>query len=216
MGRAVWSFDSGEPITTYIVCFGFTSRHRSGGVLVACTPEGYVLDAFEFMGSESCTQRYVFIARLKELFPDLACVFHDDACHLRQFADRRAAWSGFGKKLAHPLMKYILDRFHASGHVDQWCKDNVHPENEENIPFAEGRNTSRCEIFFSTLARHKHVFRTMGRWTAIFFLQEIVEMRNDDWCDVNTSDSTRSVTLSSSSSSSASSSCSTTNTDTDA
>ena len=45
------------------------TARRSGGFLVACTPEGFVLDAFEFMGAESCSQRYLFLARVKDMFP---------------------------------------------------------------------------------------------------------------------------------------------------
>ena len=42
---------------------------RSGGFLLACTPQGYILDVFEFMGTESCSQRYFFIARVEATFP---------------------------------------------------------------------------------------------------------------------------------------------------
>jgi hypothetical protein len=117
---------------------------RSGGFLVACTPEGFVTDAFEFMGAESCSQRYLFVARLKELFPDLNVLMHDDACHLRRFADGRAHRSPFAKLLAYPQMHYILDRFHARSHVDQWCKDNVHPKIPLNDELVKNRNSSRC------------------------------------------------------------------------
>lgn len=155
-------------------------RARSGGFLVACTPEGFVLDAFEFMGAESCAQRYFFVARLKDLYPELKVIFHDDACHLRRFADSRAHLSPFGRDLSYPLLRYILDRWHARNHVDPWCKENVHPKNEENQPFVEGQNTSRCEILFSWLRKYKHMFRTMGRWSANFFIQEVLEMHNEE------------------------------------
>ncbi len=63
---------------------------RSGGFLVACADNGYITDAFEFMGAESLSQRYIFLAKLREVFPDLKVIVHDDACHLRRFADKWA------------------------------------------------------------------------------------------------------------------------------
>jgi hypothetical protein len=95
---------------------------RSGGFLVACTPDGFVADATEFMGAESCSQRYIFLARLKELYPALRVLLHDDACHLRRFAAAREHCSEFARELAYPRMHFVLDRFHAPAHVDPWCK----------------------------------------------------------------------------------------------
>ena len=68
----------------------------------------------------------MFLARLKDLFPDMCVCVHDDACHLRRFADKRASLSLLAHELSYPQMKYILDRFHAPGHVDQWCKEHGH------------------------------------------------------------------------------------------
>ena len=42
---------------------------RSGGFTVAVTPDAYEADALEFVCSESCSQRYLFLARLKDSFP---------------------------------------------------------------------------------------------------------------------------------------------------
>ena len=183
-------------------------RARSGGFLVACTPDGVVIDAFEFMGSESCAQRWFFLARLKELFPQLKVVLHDDACHLRRFADNRSRLSAFAWELSYPQMCYILDRWHARNHVDAWCKENVHPGNDENAPLIQGRNSSRCEILFSWLRKYKHMFRTMGRWTSNVFVQELLEMHNEEHVYTSASSSKSKSTTSSTSSSSSSSSSS--------
>ena len=147
---------------------------------MACTPEGFIMDAFEFMGAESCSQRYLFLARLKQCYPVLNVVLHDDACHLRRFADARAALSFLAHSLSFPQMRYILDRFHAKGHVDPWCLEHVHPENDGNKQLIEGKNSSRCEILFTWLKNYKHMFRTMGRWTGNFFVQEMLEMHNEE------------------------------------
>lgn len=154
-------------------------NNRSGGFLVSVTPEGFVTDAFEFMGAESCVQRYFFVARLKELFPELKVVFHDDACHLRRFAHRYRGVNALAASIAYPAMRYILDRFHAPGHVDPWCLANCHPENDENKGCMTGVNSQSCEILFQWLARYKHIFRKMNRWTANFFIQEVVSLHND-------------------------------------
>ena len=154
---------------------------RSGGLLVAVTPEGFVTDAFEFMGSESCAQRYLFLSRLKSLYPELSTVCHDDSCHLRRFANRWADGSTLARQLAYPQMLYILDRFHASGHVDAWSLANVHPAVPENSAALEGVNTSACEILFAWLARYKHGFRKMNRWMGNFFAQEVLDLHNQEF-----------------------------------
>jgi hypothetical protein len=146
--------------------------------LIACTPDGFVADAFEFMGAESCGQRYFFLARLKEMYPDFKVTLHDDACHLRRFACARSSSSALAQSLAHPNMHYVLDRFHASGHTDLWCKEHVHPKCAEHAHLVEGLNSSRCEILFSWLRKYKHMFRTMNRWLANFFVQEILDQHN--------------------------------------
>ena len=153
---------------------------RSGGFLVACTPNGFAVDAFEFMGAESCAQRYLFIARVKHLYPNFKICVGDDNCHLRRFAEKMPVPGSLATELAYPNMIYILDRFHARGHVDPWCLANVHPDVEENAKHIEGKNTSACEIFFSWLARYKHSFRKMGRWTGNFYIQELIDLHNVD------------------------------------
>lgn len=175
---------------------------RTGGFLVAVTPEGFVTDAFEFTGTESCAQRYLFLARLRELYPDLDVVCHDDACHLRRFAQRFAGNGGLAEKLSYPRMRYVLDRFHASAHTDPWCKENVHPGTPENVALLGDRNTSACEILFHWLARYKHSFRHMGRWTANMFVQELLDLHNEDVFPTTTCPAVASQSSSSSSSSS--------------
>jgi hypothetical protein len=151
---------------------------RSAGFLVAVTPAGFVAEVTEFIGAESLSQRYFFLATLKRLYPQLAVVLHDDACHLRAFAQKRSSACDFSGELSYPKMKFILDRFHASGHKDDWCLQNVHPAVPENAELVEGVNTSACEILFSWLARFKRMVKTMGQYTALFFVEEMLHDRN--------------------------------------
>jgi hypothetical protein len=152
---------------------------RSGGFIASVTPEGYVTDVCEFMGAESCKQRYMFLAGLKELYPELAVILHDDACHLRRFAQKFAGQNELASSISYPRLKFVLDRFHASGHVDPWCLQNVHPATQENAPLVAGQNTSANEILFAWLARYKHIFRKMNRWTGNFFVQEVMDLHNE-------------------------------------
>jgi hypothetical protein len=153
---------------------------RSGGFLVSVTPEGFVTDILEFLGSESCTQRYMFLARLKALYPELVLLFHDDACHLRRFASKFSERSEAARAISYPALLFALDRFHARGHVDKWCLENVHPGIDELSAALEGVNTSRNEILFQWLARYKHSFRKMGQWTGNFYAQEVIDLHNEE------------------------------------
>ena len=78
-----------EPIRGHRQAKKKRATMRSGGFLVACTPSGFAVDGFDFMGSESCSQRYIFLARLKALYPNFHVCFGDDNCHLRRFAEKR-------------------------------------------------------------------------------------------------------------------------------
>lgn len=151
---------------------------RTGGVLMACSPDGFLIDVAEFYGAESLPQRYFFLARLRELYPGLKVVVHDDACHLRRFADNRQGDSDFAASLAYPNIIYVVDRFHARGHVDPWCLENVHPKSPLVSKYVEEMNTSICEITFTWLSRFKHMYRKMNEHTSSFFMQEMIDERN--------------------------------------
>eukprot|EP00973_Karenia_brevis_P076934 10683128-Karenia_brevis.AAC.1 len=131
-----------------------------GAFLVSVTPEG-------------------FVTHVKELYPELGVLFYDDSCHLRCFAAKFASLSSLAQQIAYPSLKFVLDRFHATNHVDEWCIENVYPETDENSPLLEGINTSRNEILFQWMAKYKHMFRKMGQWTGNFFAQEVMDLPNE-------------------------------------
>ncbi|CAJ1341393.1 unnamed protein product [Effrenium voratum] len=101
-------------------------NRRSG---VACAADGAVLDAVEFLGGESLTQRAAFVARLKERYPFIATVVHDDSCHLRRFMDH---WCRSCPQLCFPAMHYVIDKFHAVTRCDAWCRANCAPSTPVN------------------------------------------------------------------------------------
>jgi hypothetical protein len=156
-------------------------KARRGGWLYACTPAGYILHLKEYVGAESLSQRYFFLAEIVQANSAVSIVVHDDSCHLRKFADARAAESVAALRLAFPAIKYIIDRMHSRGHVDEWCLENCVAKAPCNQQLLEGVNTSVAEQMFSRLSRHKFTVRWMDRLTAAVFLTEMAEVRNNQW-----------------------------------
>jgi hypothetical protein len=164
-----------------------TSKERSsgqsmgrvtGGWLVACLPSGYILHMKEYFGAESLSQRYFFLAELREAVPDLRIIVHDDACHVRKFATARAGDSAAATALAYPQMHYIMDKLHSSGHTDAWCLSNCHPDLPENAEMLGQANTSICEQTFRVTNRFKYMVQHMHQATCNIFVHEIGEARN--------------------------------------
>ena len=141
--------------------------------------QGFVIDFCEFHGAESLSQRYFHVAKVKAALPELRYVIHDDACHLRKFAQSRSSSSHMAWSIAYPQVHYVLDRLHASGHKDEWCKQNVHYDLPEYAPQLMGFNTQACEQCNAYLARMKFRFRHFQRYTLEFVIAELVEARNE-------------------------------------
>ena len=132
----------------------------------------------EFYGSESLSQRYFFIAELKQKFPGLNVIVHDDACHLRKFATARSGDSELAFNLAFPQVAYVTDGFHSTGHIDEWCKANCDPKLPHNAELVKDVNTSICEQTFRETNRFKYMVQHMHRFTATVFVNEIMDLRN--------------------------------------
>ena len=64
---------------------------RAGGVLVACRSDGLIVHVQEYRGAESLSQRYCFLAHIKDMHSSVRVTVHDDACHLRRFAANRSS-----------------------------------------------------------------------------------------------------------------------------
>ena len=73
--------------------------------MCACLSNGVVVAFQECFGSESLLQRYLFLARLKALYPELTVVNHDDACHLHKFTEARKDESVFAAGIAPPAIR---------------------------------------------------------------------------------------------------------------
>lgn len=62
---------------------------KSAGLLCACLSSGLIIHTQEVFGSESLSQRYMCVAAIKALLPEMQILIHDDACHLHKYAQRR-------------------------------------------------------------------------------------------------------------------------------
>ena len=151
-------------------------NRRSGGWLVACSGDGMVLQAEEFLGGESLTQRAGFVAQCLHEYPSIQTVVHDDACHLQAFMSK---WLCKHPKLCYPSLRFVIDKFHARGHVDPWCRQHCHPDAPGNAERLQLVNTSACELLFAWLSGYKGAFRHMRKQTAQFFILELLDMRNE-------------------------------------
>eukprot|EP00435_Cladocopium_sp_Y103_P025893 s2776_g6.t1 len=123
-------------------------------------------------------ERYFFLAELVAACGDVDVVVHDDACHVRKYCSKHQARSELAARLVYPRVKYILDRWHQRGHVDEWCREHCAADTEENQAILAGVNTSRAESWNSLMSRHKWVVRQMSHLTRSFFIHEIVDIRN--------------------------------------
>ena len=121
------------------------------------------------------------MAELRARLPNLNVVIHDDPCHLRKFADFHSGGGGLAFDLAYPQMHYIADRLHAGGHTDKWCLENCQPTNPQNVDKVAGVNTEICKQQFSIMGRFKYMVQSMSRHTVVLFLNEVVDLRNEDW-----------------------------------
>ena len=151
---------------------------HTAGVMCACLSNGVIIAFQECFGSESLSQRYLFLATVKELYPDFSIMIHDDACHLHKFADARKGESSFAAEIAPPQMRFICDVFHIAGHTDPWCLVTTHPKAEGNEALVAGVRTSVCEFTFTWLSQYKHASKHMSQYSFSWFMMEMMDAHN--------------------------------------
>ena len=150
---------------------------RTAGFLTAVSQSGIILDVVELIGAESLSQRYCFLADLVARWPQLKIVVHDDACHLRIMAEGRQGDSDLGRRLAEDIA-YIVDDFHSTGHVGEWCKEHCMPSLEMNKALLGDFPTGICETVNSCLSPLAHTIHHMGRWVCQLAVLEMVDVHN--------------------------------------
>ena len=133
----------------------------------------------EYVGAESLHQSNCFVAEMADEIDTKEIIRHDDACHLRRYADGRSQDSALACRIAYPSMRYITDGLHGQNHVDPWCLENCSPKAERNILAVAGDNSQVCEQLFAKIGRHKHVVRHMEKVTSRCFLTELADVKNE-------------------------------------
>ena len=149
---------------------------RSAGFLTAVSESGLVVEVSEIIGAESLSQRYVFLADLAAIAPSLRIVVHDDACHLRLMAEGNRRDSALASRIAS--MSFIVDQFHASGHVGQWCKCHCLPTVPEHKNLLNGFPDSIAESVNADLSPLGHLIHHFGQWLCQLCVNEMIDVHN--------------------------------------
>jgi hypothetical protein len=122
------------------------------GILAAAWPCGIIVYIGELHKAESKGQVYgqlhQFLNDNPAVASDLGMSFmhdicisqmfteyivYDDSCHLMKFATNKKRINI--TETAHMLSnkKFVVDKFHMKGHIDQWCKLNCDPAKFEEL-----------------------------------------------------------------------------------
>jgi len=149
---------------------------RTAGFLFAISSSGLVVHVEELIGAESLSQRYAFLLHLLQNYQDLKTVVHDDSCYLHFMAQSQKQGSVLAKKASH--LNFIVDSFHASGHVGTWCRANLMPTLPGNKIILDGFPTSIAEVVNASFSPLKHTIHHMAPWMAKLMVAELVDIHN--------------------------------------
>ena len=108
---------------------------------VVCTSKGFVVDAFEFMGSGSwhVSKPWIRISTYALVMISATC---------RRFAANSPCRSPLADSPRYPFVIHVIHRFHTRYHVELGAWANVHPDTTEHGRQVDGINTSACEMLF--------------------------------------------------------------------
>lgn len=149
---------------------------RTAGFLMAISESGLVVHIDEIIGAESLSQRYRFLSVVADRMPDLRCIVHDDACHLAQMAALQKGTSALSQRLAN--LRFVVDEFHSTAHVGQWCKENCLPGLPQNQAVLDNFPTSMAESVNHNFSPFGHTIHHMGPYLAKFFAAEMADIHN--------------------------------------
>ena len=161
-------------------CANILRQVRTGGVMVAVTGDAVVLDVQQFGGAEHLGCKSLFLARVKELYPQIVVCVHDDACHLRRFVQNQKFTTMIGQAVTYPNMTYVVDKYHHRFHKDEWCRHNTNPYLPEHISIMAGVNTSACELLNARMRHWKNTFKYLHQSLAEVLLLEMLTMWNTE------------------------------------
>lgn len=127
-------------------------------------------DLHELIGAESLSQRYRFATILAHRLPDLQTLVHDDACHLHFMCKEHQQASAIAQWLGN--FNFIIDKFHAPGHVGDLCRQHCLPDLAGNKSILSKFPTDIAETVNSQLCPLGHVVHHMNKWICQLFLQD--------------------------------------------
>ena len=130
---------------------------------------GLVADLHELIGAESLSQRYHFVTMLAHRLPVLQTLVHDDACHLLFMCRQHQHSSALADRLGK--FNFIVDRFHASGHVGGFCREHCMPDLPKNKSILSTFPTDIAESVNSQFSPLGHVVHHMNKWFCQLFVQ---------------------------------------------
>ena len=123
---------------------------------------GLVADLHELIGAESLSQRYHFATILAHRLPALETLVHDVACHLLFMCREHENSSPIGKRLGQ--FNFIIDRFHAPGHVGEFCRQHCLADLPPNKAILSTFPTDIAESVNSQFSPLGHVVHHMNKW----------------------------------------------------
>ena len=145
----------------------FLGNWASQSVMSRCNrrphEESVAVTESGFIAAETSSQKYAFLADMANSLLELRTVVHDDACHVRMFAEARANGNGLTARLARD-MRHIIDTPHNRRHVDAWCRENCFPDLPENMEVLENFPTPTYEAVNAQLSplAHNSSHATLG------------------------------------------------------
>ncbi|CAJ1338621.1 unnamed protein product, partial [Effrenium voratum] len=153
---------------------------RSAGFLLAITSSGIVAGLEEIIGAESLSQRYKFLVGLARLYEQFNIAVHDDACHLQAFAQSQvsASFTSTSRRLGGKDFTYIIDEFHAPGHVGKWCRRHLLPSLAENKRKLDQFPTSIAEVVNASFSPLRGTVHHQGPFLCKFAMTEMADVHN--------------------------------------
>ena len=154
-----------------------TAAARTARFLTAVSASGIIVHLEELIGAESLSQRYNFVCALASHVSTLSCIVHDDACHLGLMAKSQKGSSSLTRRLADEV-RFIVDAFHSTAHVGEWCRDNCLPDLPQNEALLRNFPTSIAESVNHNLSPLGHTFHHMGPYVAKLTAMEVADVHN--------------------------------------
>ena len=157
---------------------------RTAGMFYFFRSCGIRLSHREIYYSEACSDVFVDLIDIFGVTPnvsDVSAIFYDRACDLKPFIDRLAA-NGNCAAGNYEKLDYVLDKFHASGHIEKYCVLNnseckYHPDLPKFEKYRQV-NTQVAEQSFNVLNMYKYTTRRMALSTRMMFFKFIDDSAN--------------------------------------